>query len=166
MSLWLRLGLVLALVAVSPRPAAAATFVGHGEGTIHAKSQCVPVVVNVCRDGEGTLEGSQLGAGTFTVHAEAPPPDYCHTFTLELDIRAADGSTLRVHGDGRTGTPSTCDEGEGDIVRPISGTFTITGGTGRFRDAAGGGIFQGTLTGPSSDVDERVQFDWSGSIQT
>jgi hypothetical protein len=88
--------------------------------------------------GSGSWAGREcwsLGFGGFSIHGDAT-------------LTAPDGAQLSVDYDETGGFPV-------DSVVSLSGTFTITGGTGRFSGSTGGGTISGAnnvFTGVASDT--------------
>ncbi|MEP6762500.1 MAG: hypothetical protein ABJA93_14190 [Sporichthyaceae bacterium] len=71
-----------------------------------------------------------------------------------VTLVAANGDELHWTYSG-TGTPP---DASGDVV--LSGTFVITGGTGRFSSATGGGSFEGV----GNVVTGMASFTYTGTI--
>jgi len=111
---------------------------GRGNGSIIA---WVGTEVDAIGDGQAT----QLGKFHREEHLTLNPDG---TFTGTITFTAADASEL------------TCDVAGGFTSQTTAaGTYTFTGGTGRFVNATGEAFFNVTLTGPTS-----FDFAFTGSI--
>ena len=120
----------------------------HGQGSLTVTGQTIdPATGNVILTtdvaGEVSHLGHTTGAGVRTLFA----PDYIFV-VFDVTLVAANGDELFMVFEGNFV------DSQGDSV----GTFSITGGTGRFNGASGSGTFQSFSDGAS------VQFD--GDIST
>lgn len=83
---------------------------------------------------EGGGVATHLGRNTLVADSEVGFGTQCgHTV-----LTAADGDELEFDFEGGVSPPDP------DLNIAFSGTWTITGGTGRFSDAKGGGTYEGT----------------------
>jgi hypothetical protein len=107
----------------------------------------------VSADGDsstGTIKGNEIGTATITDNGYAGsdlgstgnPPDFCFLGGGVATVTTKDGSTLSL---ARQGTLCTI-SGDG-ITGGVTGSqvYAITGGTGRFAGAIGGGNYTFTL---------------------
>jgi len=67
-------------------------------------------------------------------------------------LKVADGGTLTIHATGMYCVPGY----------PVQFTFTVTGGTGKYRHAAGGGTI---AVGPAGNNPPIATEFWSGTIR-
>jgi hypothetical protein len=104
----------------------------HGQGSITVTGQTIdPATGNVFLTTEVAGEVSHLGHTTGTGVQTLFAPDYSFV-VFDATLVAADGDELFVVFEG------SFVDSSGDSM----GTFTITGGTGRFNGAEGDGTFQ------------------------
>jgi hypothetical protein len=127
--------LAVVLGAVSVRGVDAAEQVPFS-GTFTTTSvgaPCAPLTVCVTATGSG--QATHLGRTAITkrvvlhITSEPCPGGTLASYTVEQTLTAANGDTLTMSGSG-----TSC-AGPGGIV--ATGTFTVTGGTGRFSGASG-----------------------------
>ena len=102
--------------------------------TDHAMAApCGPMTLCIVLSGAG--EATHLGRTEFlknslsTRTTEACPGGTINTYTAAITLTAADGDTITMSGSG-----TVC---EGPGLVQASGTYTVTGGTGRFNGASG-----------------------------
>jgi hypothetical protein len=128
---------VLAIVCVSPAALASTSvpFNGSASGTFAATS---PTTVALA----GTGHYEHLGATIFTGTSTTTGGAACGGFTaMEKDTyTAANGDKVFL-----TVVDSLCPTSTAGVFH-VSGTFTVTGGTGRFADASGSGAISATAT--------------------
>ena len=67
-------------------------------------------------------------------------------------LKLADGDTITIHATGTYCVPGY----------PVQFTFTVTGGTGTYRHAVGGGTI---AVGPAKDIPPTATEFWSGTIR-
>ena len=128
-------GTALVLLGLSAGPAAAQTVPFHGRGIGQDVSVTFEATgIHIVAEARGT--GTGLGRFIETL-------DYILSYDLinfsgTATIAAADGSELFLEFDGQI--PGFSDQ---VFPLPYSGTFELTGGTGRFRGAGGSGVLDG-----------------------
>jgi len=128
-------GVAFVLLGLSARPAAAQTVPFHGQTIGHDVNVAFEATgIHIVAEAAGT--GTGLGRFTETI-------DYILSYDLinfagTATITAADGSELFLEFDGQI--PGFADQ---VFPLPYSGTFVLTGGTGRFRSAGGSGVLDG-----------------------
>ncbi len=92
-----------------------------------------------------------LGAFTVTATAVAPlPQQRCDPTDTDLTITTADGSTITIH------------EEDLNCYTQITGIWDVTGVTGQFSQASGGGTTRGT--GATRSINGRLVVDYAGSL--
>ena len=134
---------------------------GNTSGTFLGTPQGNPLtatVYDVTFSGTGTVSwlGTVTIQGTEVDTFNSPPPTFTHLYligTVTLTDNA--GDTLTITYQCSQGTQSS----------PYHGTYQITGGTGEFFDAEGGGLSWGTdaLTNPATGTGVYTQ-DFLGEI--
>lgn len=141
MSRWLRLVVALLLLAtilgvVSARPVWAAEevpFRGTFVTSTHAAVPCGPMTfcIELAGSGAATHLGwtELLKNSVSTRTTESCPGGAINTYMADITLTAASGDTITMSGSG------TVCEGPGGVT--ATGTYTITGGTGRFSGASG-----------------------------
>src|SRR4051812_23994623 len=135
--------LALAFTALAAPAATAADrpFKGHASGNIVALDPSTGV-------GIAQYVGQATHLGRFT-RTEYFALDGLGGISGTMVFTAANGDQLDLDFDGQFISPTT-----------VVGTYEFTGGTGRFRDAAGTADFQAVL-GPQG----QVEVDFAGSIR-
>jgi len=136
------LALVFTALAVPAASAADRPFKGHASGVIQAFPDPIAGTPGVV---QYTGQATHLGRFTRTEYFNF---DGFGGIFGTMFFTAANGDRLDLNFDGQF-TPPTAE-----------GTYEITGGTGRFRDAAGTADFRAVL-GPEG----RVEVDFAGSIR-
>ena len=113
-----------------------------------------PTTITVAVTGEG--RATHLGDSDLSATV---------TIVLATGVGTSTDTTITASGDEHednlfltTVTSETAPSPQGIII--LSGTYTITGGTGEFRGATGSGTVSGTVSIPAGTVTERV----SGTI--
>lgn len=118
-------------VEVVPAAPRSAAFGATGSGTA---SGAVTTTL------KGTVQGSDLGHGTFSgTELTGSPPPRCGSgrdtpTTGFLDLTAADGDVLHTKF-----SDTVCQTSPPKLVFDVTGSYTITGGTGKFANATGAG---------------------------
>jgi len=153
--LWLVPIVVLAAVSVvgciHAPPGTELPFHAHASGTMTS---------GTAGTFEGTAEGNWLGGGAIDGSFAADPiglincPSAVGTFDLSVTLAAADGD--EVH---ETASGTFCIDGSTPSYRGTA-SYTITGGTGRFRAATG----SGTVTFVANFGVTSFTFDQRGTI--
>jgi hypothetical protein len=159
---WYWLGLLVVVLAL----ATAATRVkgdGATPGLERFHADGVGVLTSPTSLG-GTIKGNEIGTAAIAdqgyggsgLGSTGNPPDSCLLGGGVITITAADGSTLNM---ARSGID--CDISGPGITGGNTGnhTYIITGGTGRFAGASGGGNYVFTIN------NGVVQFHIDGNIQ-
>ena len=132
--------------------------VGCTSGTWQVYNLESATVYDVYFWGTGTVSGMEKVTltGTEVDTFNSPPPTFTHLYlmgTVTLTDSAGDTLTITYH----------CSQGTQSS--PYRGTYQITGGTGQFFDAEGGGLSWGTdaLTNPATGTGVYTQ-DFLGEI--
>ena len=147
---------VLALCGVAPaaHAAAARPFVADLAGRAVFSPTSTPGVFA----GTGSGAGRATHLGQFTISVEetldVTSPTGSVVLQGEAVVVAANGDELHWSYEA-TGTPPS---ESGDVV--LTGTFTVTGGSGRFAEATGQGSFEGV----GNAVTGRASFSYTGTI--
>jgi hypothetical protein len=144
---------ILALVAASSALAGSASlpFKSAGSGTeTAAAAGCQFTLVGCTVQSTGTATSSHMGTGPFTStltvewYAAYPNPNvsgaFCAPATGTGTITAANGDTLTQS---ESGTVCELARSASNVPHSFTGTYTNTGGTGRFANATGGGTVTG-----------------------
>jgi hypothetical protein len=124
--------------------------------TVATVSQCPPATMCVELSGPG--EATHLGRAEILKHSastrtsELCPGGAVNTYTADLTLFAANGDTITMSGNG-----TVC---QGPNHVEASGTYSVTGGTGRF-DGAGG-----TITERFERVGDLVYVTLTGAISS
>ena len=123
--------------------------------------KCLPAAGPGAGDCQRECQVTAVGAGQAT---------YLGRFTqLFCGVRQADGSVEVTSEFTAANGDTLCAEAKfaPPIVGPtgltVHGTFTFTGGTGRFSDASGGAYFVGVIT--SDTTGTHIASDFGGIIQ-
>jgi hypothetical protein len=131
---------VVGLIAALPATAQTQSF----KADLHDNLACPPGF-DFC--GKGLVHGFGTATTTLNFTGAVPGPGDCLTATANRTITLdSDGSTLLVAIAG-----TICDQ-------KLDASFTVTGGTGVFAGASGGGTLEGTATGvpvPSDTIHLR-----------
>jgi hypothetical protein len=144
MTLFNRTILALALVGVMSMVAAASVpFRGSGHAEVIAVQ---PIGTQVLMTATATGQATHLGRFTRIENILLNPAD--GTFTGDVTFTAANGDHLTANITGGFTSASTA-----------SGSYSFTGGTGRFANAAGTAYFSATLSDPS-----HFTVEFGGSI--
>lgn len=140
------------------------TSMGTGVETSLSALGCQFTLAGCTVQSTGTANSSHLGAGpytsTLTVDWAAATSNgdggYCAPASGPSTITAANGDTLSLQNSG-----TVCEVGAtgSNVPHTFTGTFTITGGTGRFANATG----SGTTTG-GDDGSGNSNYSASGTI--
>lgn len=148
--------MLVAAVAVKASPASR-PFTGSMTGiTTFVPDASCPIGLRTDTAATGTA--SHLGKFTYT-------SSHCSgvTFAGEQTMVAANGDKLFA--DYQSTGPPVFPPTEVGTVYAVRTAFTITGGTGRFADATGGGLMTAHLTFMGFGVPVwPVTFEWSGTI--
>ena len=89
-------------------------------------------------------------AGTDILYV-LPEGTSCGSAERDGALKLADGDTITIHATGRYCVPAYA----------VQFTFTVTGGTGKYRHAAGGGTI---AVGPARNTPPTADEFWSGTI--
>jgi hypothetical protein len=123
-----------------------------GQGSFTATGQTIdPTTGDIIITADIAGEVSHLGRITGTATETLIAPHYV-AFTIDITFVAANGDELFAVFDGAFY----------DAVGDSAGTFTITGGTGRFAGATGGGTFSSFDDGAEADLDGEISTVGSG----
>jgi len=123
-----------------------------GQGAFTETGQTVdPATGNIIITADIAGEFSHLGQSTGTAIQILFAPEYIF-FTIEVAVVAANGDELFVVVEGNF------IDSAGDSV----GTFSITGGTGRFHGASGGGTILSFNDGAMFQIDGEISTVGSG----
>lgn len=113
-----------------------------------------PSQTNLCYTLQDDPSASSLGetsfAGTDILYL-LPEGSSCGPAERKGALKLADGDTITIHATGRYCVPAY----------PVQFTFTVTGGTGRYRHVAGAGTI---AVGPARNTPPTADEFWSGSI--
>jgi hypothetical protein len=113
-----------------------------------------PNPTNLCYTLQDDPSASSLGmisfAGTDILY-ELPEGTRCGPAERHGALKLADGGTITIHATGMYCVPGY----------PVQFTFTVTGGTGKYLHAAGGGTI---AVGPARDNPPTATEFWSGTI--
>ena len=113
-----------------------------------------PSQTNLCYTLQDDPSASSLGkisfAGTDILY-QLPEGSSCGPAERKGALKFADGDTITIHATGRYCVPGY----------PVQFTFTVTGGTGKYRHAAGGGTI---AVGPARNTPPTADECWSGTI--
>ena len=149
------LGLLVLLVAIALATGAALAapalpFKSSGSGTETSLSPagCQFTATGCTVQTTGTATSSHLGTGpytsTLTIKWAAATPNgqggFCAPATGSSTLTAANGATLTFS---QTGTVCEVGKSSPNVAHTFTGTYTITGGTGRFAGATGSGTISG-----------------------
>jgi hypothetical protein len=114
-----------------------------------------PHPTNICYTLQDDPSTSSLGlisfAGTDILYV-LPVGTHCGPAERHGTLKVADGDTITIHATGRYCVPDY----------PVQFTFTVTGGTGKYRHATGGGTI---AVGPASNKPPTAAEFWSGTIR-
>ena len=136
--------MVIAVVGLIAALPAAAQSTQSFKADLHDNFACPPGF-DFC--GKGLVHGFGTATTTLNFTGAVPGPGDCLTATANRTITLdSDGSALFIAIAG-----TICDQ-------KLDATFTITGGTGAFDGASGGGTLEGTATGvpvPSDTIHLR-----------
>jgi hypothetical protein len=114
-----------------------------------------PNPTNLCYTLQDDRSASSLGmisfAGTDILYV-LPEGTNCGPAERNGALKLADGDTITIHATGRYCVPNY----------PVQFTFTVTGGTGKYRHAAGGGTI---AVGPARNSPPTANEFWSGTIR-
>ena len=114
-----------------------------------------PNPTNLCYTLQDDPSTSSLGmisfAGTDILYVRQEGTS-CGPAERQGALKLADGSTLTIHATGMYCVPGY----------PVQFTFTVTGGTGKYRHAAGGGTI---AVGPAGNNPPIATEFWSGTIR-
>ena len=109
---------------------------------------------NLCYNLQDDPSASSLGmisfAGTDILYL-MPEGNSCGPAERHGVLKLADGDTITIHATGKYCVPGF----------PVQFTFTVTGGTGKYQHAAGGGTI---AVGPASNNPPTATEFWSGTI--
>ena len=123
-----------------------------GQGSIAATGETIdPTTGDIIITLDIAAEVSHLGQVGGTATEPLFAPDHV-AFTVDVTFVAANGDELFAVFDGAFY----------DAVGDSAGTFTITGGTGRFAGATGGGTFSSVDDGAEADLDGEISTVGSG----
>ena len=110
---------------------------------------------NLCYTLQDDPSASSLGkisfAGTDILY-ELLEGTHCGPAERKGALKLSDGDTIAIHASGMYCVPGY----------PVQFTFTVTGGTGKYRHAAGGGTI---AVGPARNNPPTADEFWSGSIR-
>jgi hypothetical protein len=110
---------------------------------------------NLCYTLQDDPSASSLGtvsfAGTDILYV-LPQGASCGPAERNGAVKVADGDTITIHAMGTYCVPGY----------PVQFTFTVTGGTGKFRHASGGGTID---VGPARNSPPTATEFWSGTIR-
>jgi hypothetical protein len=114
-----------------------------------------PNPTNLCynlQDDPGDSSSGMISfAGTDILYV-LPEGASCGPAERKGALKLADGDTIVIHATGRYCVPEY----------PVQFTFTVTGGTGKYRHAAGGGTI---AVGPARNNPPTANEFWSGAIR-
>jgi hypothetical protein len=114
-----------------------------------------PNPTNLCYNLQDDPSDSSLGTisfvGTDILYA-LPEGTRCGPAERHGALKLAQGNTITIHATGMYCVPGY----------PVQFTFTVTGGTGKYRHAAGGGII---AVGPARNNPPTATEFWSGTIR-
>jgi hypothetical protein len=112
-------------------------------------------------DGTGTGSGQATHLGRFTQEAMVVVETDGSVAGTEV-FTAANGDQLFMD---IVGFPTVeCEPAPTEVI-PICGTFTVTGGTGRFSDASGDAQFMGVITIIDESSPPHIAVTFAGTIQ-
>ncbi len=124
-----------------------------GQGSLTATGETTdPTTGDIIITGDIAGEVSHLGRTTGTSTETLFAPDYV-AFTVDITFVAANGDELFAVFDGAFI----------DDAGDSAGTFTITGGTGRFAGASGGGTFSSFAGAADVEFDGEISTVGSGN---
>ncbi len=113
-----------------------------------------PGQTNLCYTLQDDPSASSLGkiwfAGTDILYL-LPSGSRCGPAERKGALKLANGDTITIHATGRYCVPAYA----------VQFTFTVTGGTGKYRHAAGGGTI---AVGPARNTPPTADEFWSGTI--
>jgi hypothetical protein len=158
-SLWMKLmiaQLVLGILFVAPLFAATtATIEANGSGTVD--TNCLGTLTSGCTvSSAGSMTGTPILTGQYILRFDIGSPNSLNGYPAGATGGTQQGvclpasfyGTLTSGGDAIyfNHVGNACEEAQVGSPYLYHGTFRITGGTGRFAAATGGGIVVGTFT--------------------